>query len=331
MWIPRFSYTFYKGTNGTNNYAGGTQNAPGSIDIKFVGSGTNENGTATYTSSAQGTNVTGWYTHPAFNFKENISGFWMGKFDISKGTSSNVGTDNPLIIPNASSWVEQNVSTQFTTVLKFAAGTLSSGNVSFSGSSLYGLSNAVDSHMMKNSEWGAVAYLSHSIYGKNGQIRINNYYSGGLYKTGCGSNSDNSATSSTCDIVYGEASNYPQSTTGNISGIFDMAGAAYDRVMGNYSSKAGNSGFGTYPPSIYYDNYTVLIDGCTLTNCGGHSLHETQGWYSDLVNLVNSTYPWMVRGGSYDVGSETGAFNFGRNNGSPTAKSTARATLILYD
>ena len=41
----------------------------------------------------------------------------------------------------------------------------------------YGLSsNTTDSHQMKNSEWGAVAYLTHSQYGLNGQniLKINN-------------------------------------------------------------------------------------------------------------------------------------------------------------
>ena len=39
----------------------------------------------------------------------------------------------------------------------------------------------LDSHMIKNTEWGAVAYLSHSKYGIDGSIRINNNSS---YKTG---------------------------------------------------------------------------------------------------------------------------------------------------
>ena len=39
----------------------------------------------------------------------------------------------------------------------------------------YGLSTAADSHMMKDSEWGAVAYLSQSQYGLNGiNIAVNN-------------------------------------------------------------------------------------------------------------------------------------------------------------
>ena len=37
------------------------------------------------------------------------------------------------------------------------------------------------------------------------------------------------------------------STTGNITGIYDMSGGAYDYVMGNVSSASGNYTF--YPSS----------------------------------------------------------------------------------
>ena len=37
----------------------------------------------------------------------------------------------------------------------------------------YGLTPNYKAHMMKNIEWGAVAYLSHSQYGKEGEIWIN--------------------------------------------------------------------------------------------------------------------------------------------------------------
>lgn len=40
---------------------------------------------------------------------------------------------------------------------------------------IYGLDNTnADSHLMKNSEWGVVAYLAQSEYGKNSEITVNN-------------------------------------------------------------------------------------------------------------------------------------------------------------
>lgn len=61
----------------------------------------------------------------------------------------------------------------------------------------YGLSN-VNSHLTKNSEWGAVAYLTHSKYGRNGEeIRINNVSVNGentvFAVTGYGANTENSS------------------------------------------------------------------------------------------------------------------------------------------
>ena len=38
----------------------------------------------------------------------------------------------------------------------------------------YDYNRDLDSHMMKNTEWGAVAYLSHSAYGSATKVRINN-------------------------------------------------------------------------------------------------------------------------------------------------------------
>ena len=38
----------------------------------------------------------------------------------------------------------------------------------------YNYNRNLDSHMMKNTEWGVVAYLSHSKYGINSEININN-------------------------------------------------------------------------------------------------------------------------------------------------------------
>ena len=107
----------------------------------------------------------------------------------------------------------------------------------------YGLSSdtsKVDSHMLKNIEWGAVAYLTHSDYGRcsNGscsEIGINNYYSGSgssrQYKTGCGANAG-SSSSTTCN-EYTTSLGMNASSTGNIYGIYDLSGGAYEYVMGN--------------------------------------------------------------------------------------------------
>lgn len=37
---------------------------------------------------------------------------------------------------------------------------------------MYGFSTAMNSHAMRNDEWGAVAYLSQSAYGKLGNVNF---------------------------------------------------------------------------------------------------------------------------------------------------------------
>ena len=171
-----------------------------------------------------------WYTHPAFTFgEEQLPGIWVGKFETTGDATT------PTIKKGVSSLRSQTVYTQFKTALKFAGGSVDgSYAVNFAGSTYYGLPSTADTHMAKNNEWSAVASLSHSKYGINSEIRINN--SG--YTTGCGANEPNKAYSGgACEIVYGSGrALYPQSTTGNITGVFDMSGSAWEYVMGRYSS-----------------------------------------------------------------------------------------------
>lgn len=329
VWIPRYSYKIWDDNAASNT------SSPQSIDIVFEGINTISNGTK----------IDEYRTSPAFWWDkdsdgaresgEEISGVWVGKFETAKGSSSNVGTSMPVVLPNLSSWISQTVSNQFKTILNFSGGSInaSTGMVSFAGSSVYGLSSITDSHMMKNGEWGAVSYLAHSKYGLDSEIRINNYYKNSSFLTGCGASSENQGSSTSCGIIYGEASDYPQSTTGNISGVFDMSGGAWDRVMGNYNNVKGSSEFSPFPEKKYYDVFSLSsLSACTVEICGGHALFETSEWYNDLSNFIsNNNYPWIVRSGGYGDGDTSGSFNFGRNVGQASGLSSMRAVLIVAE
>ena len=171
--------------------------------------------------------------------------------------------------------------------------------------------------MMKNREWGAVAYLSHSKYGVNAEISINNYLNLSNYwsETGCGAAAGVTTQVSTCAIPYGGASTYQQSTTGNITGVFDMSGGLTEHVMGNYAGTKG-SYFDVLPTDTkYYDIYNFdSMSSCNLITCGGHALNETR-WYSDVSGFVSSSYPWFRRGGYCSEGSDAGAFNANYDGG----------------
>ena len=145
VWIPRFNAV----TPSSNN--GGTKNNPGAIDVTFVKQ--NEASLDAFT----------------FGTKQ-LSGFWYGKFETShitlasSKTNNNLGCTNEtcsnangiIIKPNVTSLVYNNVSNFF-----FASRSMEQPNNSFGF-----VSSEVDTHMSKNNEWGAVAYLTQSIYGR---------------------------------------------------------------------------------------------------------------------------------------------------------------------
>jgi hypothetical protein len=83
--------------------------------------------------------------------------------------------------------------------------------------------------MAKNIEWGAIAYLTQSIYGANTTLRIASTTSGEIVDsygiTGCGS-SFYDGEDYNCAYTYETARGQEQSTTGNIYGIYDMVGGA---------------------------------------------------------------------------------------------------------
>src|SRR5690606_19467069 len=87
--------------------------------------------------------------------------------------------------------------------------------------------NEVNTHMMKNTEWGAVAYLSKSIYGANDEIWINN---SSTYTTGCAGNSVSANYYNGCQNAYNTPNGQKASTTHNIYGVYDMSGGALEYV-----------------------------------------------------------------------------------------------------
>ena len=317
VWIPRYKYTIFNGNNGSA--------AAQLINVTFE-SGVSRTGTVTCSDNADGsetcstiTNGTSTYTHPAFKFgNTELTGFWVGKFEISttdstcNSSASSANCNKVLtmtIKPNVSSWRYATISNHFTSIQN--------------AKTTYGINNA-DSHMLKNMEWGAVAYLKQSKYGLGTtDIAVNpGYYTGGgtsdAYKT-----------------------NVAQSTTGNIYGVYDMSGGAWERVMGNMknSSNAFSSsyaGFTTAPDAKYYDSYKY--DTSSTSHARGKLGDATKetlatfgkasgGWYLDYANFPYSSDFWFFRGGKYDSGSYAGVFTFGSNDGRDHYNHSARAIL----
>ena len=126
-----------------------------------------------------------WTNHPAFTFgSDQLTGFWVAKYEATaaEGVANSTGGDNVTsktvkIIPNVQSWRYISVGNSFTAIRKMESNSVY-GWPTASGLKEDGTytndNNNIDAHLMKNSEWGAVAYLSKSQYGKNTEeIAIN--------------------------------------------------------------------------------------------------------------------------------------------------------------
>ena len=320
VWIPRYSYTIasedgvnYYGKKGCYLESEPSLAIPGEIDIRFVSNKIKDRGEAKYVTT---TGAREYYTPDAFTFgSDELNGIWVGKFETSSSNpdasygGGNTTELDAMIKPNVTSWRNINVSNAFHVSLKMN----DEGN-------RYGFSSDIDTHMMKNSEWGVVAYLSQSKYGKLG----NTDFSGAnkeiyqnksnLIITGCSYGApSNGNTDYGCQYTYDiDINGTGASTTGTIYGVYDMSGGAWEYVMGNYNDVVGSSGFATMPESKYYDKYTST-DANTACNgniCLSHTLSEISSWYNDYNYMVTTDYTWILRGAGCSDGTNAGVFSF---------------------
>ena len=325
VWIPKYKYKLWN--------TGTASEGVHEIDIIFDETDTEDvEGISCKTpmiSGESGNCNNGEYmTHPAF-ISMNTNGFWVGKYETGyKGATSVAtaqvnGSDSSKIIvkPNVYSWRNITVYNAF----------LAS----------YNYKRNLDSHMMKNTEWGAVAYLSHSRYGKEYEININNNSS---YKTGYSALPSisqqtypgTSGDGATYNSAYNTDIGYLASTSGNISGVYDMSGGAWEYMSSYITGKPESSGFTTTTlanySSKYFDTYNAsttvsayqyrILGDATgemgpfkqyLDGDNGSRLHSS--WYGDSSSFVDSSITWLVRGGHYTHGVLSGIFSFTRYTG----------------
>ena len=122
-------------------------------------------------------------------------------------------------------------------------------------------SNNIDVHMIKNTEYGTAAMLAASSYGK-------------------------------CPTGSSSAS-----TTGNSSGIMQMAGGKLEHVAGIYNTgKAGADYKYIYNADSWHKNL-YATDVAKDSYIPGDATYETHNWYgSSNSNFVSASYPIFRRG-----------------------------------
>ena len=363
VWIPRYAYKITYYTDSNKETISEEKTAYGDIDIVFLEGTSNnyvdKNGVSG-TAQKIGANVGADYTnsqkngdkytvHPAFTngtstgyangeWDEEVSGIWIAKYEMSMETngvntvisSADVGealtSENSNIKavskPGASSWR-----------------LISIGNCYLNG---LDYEPSANSHTMKNSEWGAMAYLTYSEYGRNGtKVTINNSSS---YITGSAGNTIGAAPSAITN-AYNTDKGVLASTTGNIYGIYDTNGGLWATIMayitcgnerlttnagsftsmdsdeGNTSYRAESTKYATaYPQGTATSrsgaiecgyNYWNKIYGDAVYEVSVEAESATYGstMYNDGMEFDSSNNePFFIRGGCLNNGNVAGSF-----------------------
>ena len=163
VWIPRYAYKI------ENGYHSSTA---GDISIEFL-EGTSSHKTGvdigsypeySYSETESESKMNNYVVHPAFNYDETqLTGLWIAKFRASRAdaTDSGSGSSEQIkVVGNRSFYSNINIGKMYTVCI----GMNDEGN-SYELTSNNGI--IVDPHLMKNTEWGAMAYLAQSKYGLN--------------------------------------------------------------------------------------------------------------------------------------------------------------------
>ena len=264
------------------------------------------------------TNKTTWATHPAFRWQytkaingidrnHELNGFWVGKYETTGSTTA------PTVKPNSKHIGEMASVGNYYDIAK-SLGRKDNYNVGGNDTTTTQNNHNLSyysSHMLKNTEWGAITYLSSSTYGA-GLNKVKGNYSNSQGKdgnnedsegiTGCGPQSEASTSAYDGCNTYNTAVGQLASTTNNPTGVYDMAGGAYEYVMANltdnpsqitarndvlvsspikppyvdlYKTVQAGGKFNIKPAwSASNDELDYNNDVCTWSSCGGQALHE---------------------------------------------------------
>ena len=289
VWIPRFAYRIASGLHVD-------EEIKGTIEIQFIDM---NNKTkigdiiSTQYPEVSGDAMLDFVVHPAFTadlanggWDKDISGLWVSKFQIGE-------------------WIDPGEI--YSKPYHLAARELQIGQAYNEG---FDFDRDKESHMIKNSEWGAVVYLSSSAYGTPEDAihrNIEEYTGGGGY-----------------DFDY--IDNVLQTTTGNVYGVYDMTGgggnlvAAYapDPKLSQMIEAVGNMEVGGYTAdeifmtvskdathpnqsTKYITLYTWAEDGDNYEANGYNS--ENQKFGDAIYETSSSGDVMTVQGSSWGGGS----------------------------
>ena len=303
--------------------------------------------------------------NPLGKWNEELEGIWVAKYEASREDLVN---GNWVAYEDQSTCGGGNKATSTTIRMVSKPSRLSwraitEKNIYANSLNMY---ENLGSHEMKNSEWGAVAYLAQSAYGRNGnEIGINQNYLG-LYTDGTeiprytgagpGGTADVQGTMYEYDATFEStyAWNTTQgkkaSTTGNIYGVYDLNGGAWEYMAGyvnnGHSYLASQGGTLTDATNMHTKQVykASATDGASDTRAANYALnsgvygdavYETStssasssgSWNGDYSYFPCAGSPFFERGGGGYSGSNAGAFTFHSTHGGADYYSGFRTVL----
>ena len=326
VWLPRYAYKITEGYH---------TNQAGTIEVAFIDTNNKflngETGEITTNPEEEGAGLTKWLVHPAFTSNAEygggfgeIPGLWVGKFETT-GTYSNGDASKVTVKPGEESLRSMTINDQYKAGLN----------------ATFGESVNLNSHMAKNSEWGATVYLAHSKYGTNKQKveqnKNSSFYTGGT---------------NIVEEIY--TTNKAQSTTHNATGVYDLNGGAWER-MASYVNN-GNENLGTNGGTIAGDLYGTTEEerkastkyktvyssennqskdyqlagkknkGDAVYETSVSNANGTGSWFDASSHFPGDVSPFFYRGGG-SYGPAAGIFSLSCHHGEPHSGDSFRPVL----
>ncbi len=289
IWVAKFEAGYASGNNSATVKASSQTYTQNDVKVRLIEAGTSSDSTL-----------------KARNWLDGIYGSTSTKikYPTFQGTTYSMNYINPNDTYNIAKVLNEN------------------GNI-------YGLNTtSCDSHLMKNSEWGAIAYLSKSQYGLNDtDIGINNINlnSGNRQRTATAGKSGvdsvyavTGVTTGTADgeetiasigninntngnikstegiYTWNQLTGQGASTTGNIYGIYDLNGGLWERTSSYVAN--GHSNLKTYGESITYNGNNLKTTSTKYTTVYLHNSAQDNAGLADTATNFNtaSQANWKV-------------------------------------
>ncbi len=307
VWIPRYEYDIPTLNEHTSTAA--------TINVNFI-YGVNTATTKDY------------IIHPAFKFGDKeLSGIWVAKFEAS-GTTSAIDSK-----PGITSLRSVNINDVYNSCRNMET------------NNRYGWGTTgdnIDTHLIKNLEWGACGYLSSSNYGINSEVWIN---PSSTYLTGQSGATVGSASTATTYVYNNLTYGINASSTGNVYGVYDMSGGAFEYTAAYINN--GNAVLTTNGLSLvnaeekYKDIYLVTTDTPAQNYQNtivkkGDCIYETSttesgatSWYTGLSAMPNIASPFLIRGSNISGAANASNFAFSIHTGAANATIGFRPVLVI--